>query len=224
MAGKAGQGRKFQMDDVLEAATLVFWRYGYEGATLSELTEAMGIKPPSLYKAFGSKEGLFFEVVKHYNETHGSFMSKAFAEESDGHALIRRLLLEAAEYYPASRFPGGCLVISATVGVSRGNTHLAAKLAEMRNDNIIELSKRNGVTLATARFVGATLQGMSQQARDGASTEDLRGIACMAIAALGIDEARDGNGDRHDIAQSADCGAPNGQNSRPELEGDLMLE
>lgn len=188
MAGKAGQGRKFDIDEALEAATVVFWKYGYEGSTLSELTEAMGIKAPSLYKAFGSKEQLFFEVIKHYNKTHGSFMSKAFAEETDGHALIRRLLREAAEYYPASRFPGGCLVISAAVGVGRGNTHVAAKLAEMRNENILELSKRDGVTLPMARFVGATLQGMSQQARDGVSTEELLGIADMAIAALGIEE------------------------------------
>jgi len=178
MSGKAGQGRKFNIDDALEAATLVFWDSGYEGTSLAELTKAMGINPPSLYKAFGSKEDLFFSVVDHYNATHGSFMSVAFAEEESGLKLMRRLLIEAADHYPSA------------------NRHVAERLSKMRNDNILAMAEaltkdreagripQSTDTHAMAAFVGATLQGMSQQARDGASKEDLLRIAHYAITAI----------------------------------------
>lgn len=184
MTGKLGQGRRFEIRDALEAAMTVFWQHGYEGASISTLTAAMGINSPSLYKAFGSKEQLFFEVVRHYNETSGAFMGRAFAEEEDGIALSLRLLREAAEYYPKSRFPGGCLIISAAVTVSEANKHVGERLALMRNANISQLAGRIGMNAAMARFVGATLQGMSQQARDGASAEDLHEIADLAIAVI----------------------------------------
>ncbi|WP_284753210.1 TetR/AcrR family transcriptional regulator [Arthrobacter sp. efr-133-R2A-120] len=197
MSGKTGQGRKFNVEDALEAATLVFWNHGYEGASLAELTHAMGINPPSLYKAFGSKEDLFFSVVDHYNATHGNFMAIAFAEETSGLALMRRLLLEAADHYASASYPGGCLVISAAVTVTPANRHVADHLAKMRNDNIAAMAEalthdlnarripQNTDTKAMAAFVGATLQGMSQQARDGATKEDLTRIANYAITAIG---------------------------------------
>jgi len=184
VAGKTGQGRKFVIENALQAALLVFWEYGYEGASLAKLTEVMGINPPSLYKAFGSKEQLFFDVVQYYNATHGSFMARAFAEEQDGGALIERLLREAADQYPSTPFPGGCLIISAAVAVTEGSKHVAERLAAMRNENIQALADREGVSLEAARFVGATLQGMSQQARDGASAKELHQIVDFAMSAL----------------------------------------
>jgi len=163
---------------------IVFWRHGYEGASLSELTRAMGINPPSLYKAFGSKEDLFFKVVDHYNATRGQFMARAFETETSGLALIHRLLREAADHYPNKDFPGGCLVISSAVTVTEANAHVAEKLAAMRNKNIARLAERSDITPAMARFTATVLQGMSQQARDGASQEELRAVAEMAITAL----------------------------------------
>jgi AcrR family transcriptional regulator len=141
----------------------------------------MGINPPSLYKAFGSKEELFFKVIDFYNQNHGNFMSQAFQEETDGLLLIRRLLRAAAKYHPASRFPGGCLVISAALGVGKGKAHVASRLTDMRNANILALAKYDGISLPIARFVGATLQGMSQQAHDGLNSAELRDIAELAI-------------------------------------------
>lgn len=184
MAARAGQGRRFDLKTALDAAMLVFWNHGYEGASLAELTKAMGINPPSLYKAFGSKEQLFFQVVEHYNATHGSFMARAFAEEQNGNALLKRLLNEAADHYPSQEFPGGCLVISSAVTVTEANKHVSDKLAAMRNSNIRAMAERDDISLEMARFTGATLQGMSQQARDGASAQDLHQIAEMAVAAI----------------------------------------
>ena len=117
MSGKPGQGRKFHLEDALEAAMIVFWAHGYEGASMAELTRAMGIKAPSLYKAYGSKEDLFFSVVDHYNSTHGSFMSSAMAEEKDGLAMLSAFFWKPQSITPSKQYPGGCLVISAAVSV-----------------------------------------------------------------------------------------------------------
>lgn len=196
MAGVSGQGRKFSIADGLGAATRVFWNYGYEGSSVKMLTDAMGINPPSLYKAFGSKEELFFQVVDHYNDTHGNFMAIAFDEEHGGVELMRRLLLEAAQHYAQPGFPGGCLTISAAVTVTEQNQHVAQRLANMRNDNIKAMAEaldqdvergrlpEGTDTRTLAGFVGTTLQGMSQQARDGATAEELERIAQLAIRAL----------------------------------------
>jgi AcrR family transcriptional regulator len=196
VAGVAGQGRKFAVDDALEAATMVFWRYGYEGSSLKMLTEAMGIKPPSLYSAFGSKEDLFFTVVRHYNDTHGRFAADAMTLSASGIELVHRLLREAAKHYARPEFPSGCLTISAAVTVTPDNQHVAERLADMRNANVAAIAQALDHDVATGRlprstatgqlaaFVGATLQGMSQQARDGASAAQLRAIAEVALNAL----------------------------------------
>lgn len=197
MAGVAGQGRRFDVTAALDAAMEVFWRWGYEGASLSALTAAMGIRPPSLYAAFGSKESLFFAVVDHYNATHGSFLAEALAEEPSGTRLARRALDEAAVHYasPDGR-PAGCLVISAAVTVTPGNRHVADRLAAMRNQNLAAFEQAFQRDVDTgelppatdphrlARFVAATLQGMSQQARDGAGADELRAVAATALRAI----------------------------------------
>jgi AcrR family transcriptional regulator len=192
----AGQGRRFVLTDVLDAATQVFWRYGYEGTSLTMLTDAMGIRPPSLYKAFGSKEGLFFTVIEHYNATHGRFVAEAFAEEPSSIGITGRILRGAARHYARPEFPGGCLVISSAVTVTPDNQHIADRLADMRNTNAAALARvferdiTSGRLPSTAdpaqlaSFVGATLQGMSQQGRDGADSTRLESIAALALNAL----------------------------------------
>ncbi|SDU46506.1 TetR/AcrR family transcriptional regulator [Jiangella alkaliphila] len=196
MAGVSGQGRRFDMTTALNTAMEVFWQWGYEGASLAILTAAMEIRPPSLYAAFGSKESLFFTVVDHYNATHGSFLAEAMAEETSGTRLARRVLHEAAAHYASSGHPGGCLVISAAVTVTPGNRHVADRLAGMRNENLaaFEQAFQRDVDSGElpphadphrlARFVAATLQGMSQQARDGARVEELQAVAATALTAI----------------------------------------
>jgi AcrR family transcriptional regulator len=196
MAGVAGQGRKFGVTDALDAATLVFWEHGYEGASLKLLTEAMGINPPSLYKAFGSKEELFFAVIDHYNATHGRFLGDAFAAATSADELVRRIVHGAADHYARPGFPGGCLTISAAVTVTPENTHVAERLAALRNANVARIADALAHDVETgalpsdapivplASFVGATLQGMSQQARDGANAQALHAIADLALVAF----------------------------------------
>ncbi|MEV6769302.1 TetR/AcrR family transcriptional regulator [Nocardia sp. NPDC051030] len=196
MAGVPGQGRKFDADKALEQAMLAFWNHGYEGTSIAMLTKSMGINAPSLYAAFGGKEDVFFAAVDHYNATHGSFMKRAFDEELHAAPLIRRLLFDAAEAYAPERCPGGCLIISSAVRVSATNQHIADRLHAMRDANIASLAQRLAADrsaalipadidpAATAEFIGAVIQGMSQRARDGVPGSTLRQVAEMAYRAV----------------------------------------
>lgn len=192
MAGVRGQGRKFDLEDALEKAMLAFWRHGYDGASVATLTREMGINPPSLYAAFGSKEGLFFAAVEFYNNGRGSFMQRAFDEEDRSPALIRRLLYEAADTYTHTDGPGGCLIIGSATRVSDAAQEVADRLRDLRNANIDRLEDHiradiDAGTLpartdarAVAEFTGVIVQGMSHRARDGATTEALRAVAGTA--------------------------------------------
>ncbi|MFI6769150.1 TetR/AcrR family transcriptional regulator [Streptomyces sp. NPDC050355] len=192
MAGVRGQGRKFDLEHILDKAMVAFWRHGYDGTSVATLTREMGINTPSLYAAFGSKEGLFFAAVEYYNNGRGSFMQRAFDEEDRSPALIHRLLHEAVDAYTHTDSPGGCLVIGSATRVSDAAQQVADHLRDLRNANIDRLEARIRADIAAgtlpagtdaravAEFAGVIVQGMSHRARDGATAEALRTVAGTA--------------------------------------------
>jgi AcrR family transcriptional regulator len=196
MAGVPGQGRKFDVDTALDAAMKLFWRHGYEGTSVAELTKAMGISPPSLYKAFGDKRQLFDRVVEHYFQGPGAWMNDVFDADATAGELVSTLLLEAARHYADPHEPGGCLVINA--GSTATDPSVVEALRRQRNSNIDRLESRltAGVeagelppdfdSRAIAEFIGATVQGMSVRARDGASVAQLEAAASIAARALDL--------------------------------------
>lgn len=192
VAGVRGQGRKFDVDTALDAAMSLFWRNGYEGTSIANLTTAMGIKTSSLYAAFKDKKNLFYLVVEHYLKTKGNFVGVAFDEEIHALPLIRRLLFEAAEKYTNRKSPGGCLIVSAAACVSEDNRDIEEAMEEHRLKNIKRLEEvlvadietgviSSGLDAASiAEFVGTVLQGMAQRGREGASYITLKKTAEMA--------------------------------------------
>src|SRR5579863_1793195 len=106
-----GRPRGFDRDDVLDRAMRLFWERGYEATSVSELTEAMGITPPTLYSFFGDKKRLFLEAVDRYQSGPGCFATKALTEETTAERSIRRLLLEAVNSFSNPKGPKGCLVV-----------------------------------------------------------------------------------------------------------------
>jgi AcrR family transcriptional regulator len=186
-----GRPRSFDRATALEKAILAFWEHGYEATSVSDLTRVMGIGAPSLYAAFGDKRSLFEEVVQEYGARYGSFGDRALAEEPTVRAAMERMLREAAVEYTAPGRPHGCLVIHAATNCS--SPEVEESLRVRRNANIAafegriragiaagELSADTDAT-ALARHVGAVIQGMSQQARDGASREELEAVAEIAM-------------------------------------------
>ena len=105
-----GRPRSFDADQALECALKVFWRKGYEGATLPDLTKAMGINRPSLYAAFGNKEALFRKVLDRYAEGPAAYIREAL-EEPTARKVAERLLLGAVDLATDPKHPGGCLAV-----------------------------------------------------------------------------------------------------------------
>ncbi|WP_308367626.1 TetR/AcrR family transcriptional regulator [Streptomyces sp. ISL-36] len=188
-----GRPRSFDRPTALERATMAFWEHGYETTSVSDLTRVMGISAPSLYAAFGDKRTLFEEVVEAYAGSYGAYGGRAFAEEPTARGALGRMLREAADVFTDPCHPRGCLMISAAINCS--TPEVEEGLRERRNANLaaFEARIRKGVDAGElpagtdagtlARFCGAVLQGMSQQARDGATRTELEAVAEAAMLA-----------------------------------------
>jgi TetR/AcrR family transcriptional regulator, copper-responsive repressor len=191
-SGLRGRPRSFDRATALEKAILAFWEHGYEATSVSDLTRVMGIGAPSLYAAFGDKRSLFEEVVQEYGARYGSFGDRALAEEPTVRAAMERMLREAAVEYTAPGRPHGCLVIHAATNCSSPEVEESLRVRRNANIAAFESRVRAGIAAgelsadtdaaALARHVGAVIQGMSQQARDGASREELEAVAEIAMA------------------------------------------
>ncbi|WP_238014434.1 TetR/AcrR family transcriptional regulator [Dactylosporangium sp. AC04546] len=193
MTSRRGRPRQFDRDDALRTAVMLFWERGYEATSINDLSEAMGIGVPSLYAAFGSKRELFDEVVAEYTRQYRAFMQTAIAEEPTLTAGVRRLLHEAAAAVTRPGLPRGCLVISAATNTT--SPEVEEGLRKLRTDGVevLESLIRRAVAAGElppgtdasglAHYVCATLQGIAQQARDGADRGTLETIAALAMHA-----------------------------------------
>jgi len=193
--GQRGRPREFDRDRALDQAVKLFWRRGYEGVSTAALTRAMRIAPPSLYAAFGSKESLFIEAVERYALTQATFIARAFEESQTVRAGLERALNEAAEEYAGGHKPPGCLVANGLVACAKEHRRAARAVSVRRALSLDFLRGRFDLaaanreispgtdTSALARFYAAVIQGMSVQAADGASVNELRQIACAAMDA-----------------------------------------
>ncbi|MFG1707494.1 TetR/AcrR family transcriptional regulator [Nonomuraea sp. M3C6] len=187
--------RAFDREAALESALRAFWRHGYETTSIAELTAAMGIRPPSLYAAFGDKRRLFEEAVRRYQATYGAFTTRALAEEPTGREAIERVLREAAAEYASREHPTGCLIITAAVNCGPESAEVEELLRGFREEAKAALKRRIDDDVAAGRlaagtdtaglatFYASVIQGMSTQSRDGASEADLLRVAALAMSA-----------------------------------------
>ena len=199
---KTGRPRSFDRDEALERAIAVFWEHGFDATSFTLLTRAVGIGAPSLYAAFGDKRSLFREAIDRYIHTYGAFTARALGEEPNAHDAVQRLLREAATAYTRPDRPRGCLLITAATNCSPRSADIAAHLRELRatgtralEDKIAAAARAGELpghtdAHALATFYAAVLQGMSAQARDGATRTDLESIVETALQAwpLAVDQ------------------------------------
>ena len=187
-----GRPREFNFDNALDRALLVFWRNGYEGASISDLTEAMGINPPSLYAAFGNKEGLFRKAVDRYVERHAGFWDVASAQPT-ARAMIEHILHASADFVTDEANPRGCLFVRGPMACSEAANKIRDELVTRRATGEARLRERLEHAIsegeippdfdpaAYARYIMTVLEGMSVQAAGGASREDLHKVAEMTL-------------------------------------------
>jgi AcrR family transcriptional regulator len=191
---RRGRPPTFDRSEVLARAAEAFWQLGYEGASIADLTEAMGITPQSLYAAFSSKADLYKEALEQYQQTVGAFTARALTEEGNAVDAFVRLLRESAHEFCRIGRPHGCMISTAILACASENRSVADHVAGLRSATLAMLRDRieRGIAeghlrpdtdaAALARYVGAIIQGMSVQARDGASEGELLSLAELASA------------------------------------------
>jgi AcrR family transcriptional regulator len=188
-----GRPREFCVDHALAAALRVFWSKGYEGASLTDLTEAMGITRPSLYAAFGNKEALFHKALDLYEREKLAYVGEALAEPT-ARRVAERLLRGALANQTNECEPKGCLGVISSVAcgtdaesvrnevIARrqsGHTALAERFERARHEGDLPAEiDPEGLT----GYLGALLQGLSVQAGSGASKEQLEALVATSLA------------------------------------------
>ena len=193
-SGARGRPRSFDKDRVLDAALRVFWEKGYEGASLSDLTEAMGINRPSLYAAFGDKEALFRQVLKRYEQGPVAYMKDALGEPT-ARGVIERMLRGTIAALTRPQSPHGCLYVQGALACGDDSDPMRKELASRRSAGEVALRKRlkrakdegelplGAEPADLARFYMAVMHGMSVQAAGGASRAALESVAETALKA-----------------------------------------
>jgi AcrR family transcriptional regulator len=189
-----GRPREFDVDEALDRALHVFWRRGYEGATLPDLTAAMGINRPSLYAAFGSKEELFRKALDRYVAGPAAFVREALNEPT-ARAVTERLLGGTIDLVTDRRNPRGCLIVQSALACGEAAESVRREVAARRVSGECAVRERferaraegdlpDGTDAADlARYVVTVMRGIAVQAAGSASREDLRRVAELALHA-----------------------------------------
>lgn len=191
-ARSRGRPLSFDRETALEKAMELFWRLGYEATSISALTAAMGINPPSLYTAFGDKEKLYLEAVQRYQDGPGN-VGLVLMHGATARASVSALLDANASELVNAAHPPGCMVVGAALGGGSASDSLQADMRQRRC--MVEAAVRarieRGLTegdvaagtdaAALAKYYMTVIQGMTVQARDGATQPQLQLVADMAL-------------------------------------------
>lgn len=190
---KRGRPRGFELEAALTAAMHVFWAKGYDGTSLTDLTQAMGITRPSLYAAFGNKEDLFRKAMALYEVKTLSFVTSALNAQN-AREVAERLLRGSVESYSSALHPRGCLSVNTSMAGGNEAAHIRADV-RARNREIAEaIGKRmakaaddgdfgpNSAPDALSQYLFTVMQGIAIQANDGATSAQLHAIVDLALA------------------------------------------
>ena len=192
--GVMGRPRKFDTDSALEQAMRLFWTKSYEGTSVADLTETLGISRPSLYAAFGDKQSLFRAALRRYAAGPAGYVAVALGKPT-AREVAEQLLRGAADLQVDSSNPGGCLTVNGAIACGDEaepvrqalNAHRTAGLALLRRR--FEQAKaehdlpKDSDPAALARFVATVIYGMAVLASGGASRKELEQLIRTAMKA-----------------------------------------
>jgi AcrR family transcriptional regulator len=186
-----GRPREFDIERALERAMELFWRQGYEGTSIADLTRELGLTRPSLYAAFESKEALFLRSLDRYEARAG--YRQAALTASTTNAYARALLEGAADLHGDSRNPPGCLGVQSALACAPESDAIRQELIRRRKigEGIIRDRLRRGKTEGDlppdadpanlARYLSIMIYGITIQAAGGATRKELRSAAEIAL-------------------------------------------
>jgi len=186
-----GRPREFSCDKALDQALQVFWRKGYEGASMADLTAAMGITKPSLYAAFGNKEELFRKALDRYVDGPGGYFQQALTKPT-AREVVYTLLYEGADALTNPDTPG-CLAVQGALCCGEAAQTIKQELMARRAAGEADLRQRferavsegdlpaDADAADLARYISAVMQGMAVQAAGGVGRDQLRKIADLTM-------------------------------------------
>lgn len=192
---KMGRPREFSEEAALDAAMRVFWEKGYEGASLDDLTHAMGINRSSLYSTFGDKEALFEKVVAHYRRGPMAFVGDAM-EQPTARACVEALLRGTVKFLADPSHPKGCLTLQGGLACGSGAEGVRQSMIEWRNAAYSMLQKRMQRARANgdlprdvnpkdlARYIVIVMNGLGVQAVNGASAAEMNRAVELALRSM----------------------------------------
>ena len=187
-----GRPSNFDHEEALEKALQVFWAHGYEGTSMAELTEALGINKPSIYAAFGNKEELFHKVLGKYLSGPLSYISEAMNQPT-ARETVEMFLTKSAELLTNPNNPCGCMIVQGALTCGQGSSVIQQELISYRGDLETSFTKRFELaqvqgdlpskvnTKLLAKYIATIHQGMSVQATSGASREELSAVVEIAL-------------------------------------------
>ncbi|MCX2946916.1 TetR/AcrR family transcriptional regulator [Lentzea sp. NEAU-D7] len=187
-----GRPREFDAEEALQKAVVVFWERGYEGASLSDLTEAMGISRKSMYAAFGNKEELFRKALRRYSEGTVSYIVDAL-EAPTAREVAEAFLTGSVRANTRPGCPSGCLGVQGALAVGETGRVARDVLTEWRAGGQEHLRVRFQRAVAEgdlpagadpdliARYLMTIANGMAVQAAGGATREELLRVADAAL-------------------------------------------
>ncbi|MFC4498831.1 MULTISPECIES: TetR/AcrR family transcriptional regulator [Streptomyces] len=187
-----GRPRGFDADEALDHAMRVFWGQGYEGASLTDLTNAMGITRTSMYAAFGNKEDLFRKALERYTEGPASYGARALREPT-ARQVATAFLNGSVRATTSPGCPTGCLGVQGSLAAGDPGRHARDALATWRNEHTSRLRDRFRQAIdegdlppdadpeLLARYLMTVANGIAVQAAGGATRDDLQQVADMAL-------------------------------------------
>jgi AcrR family transcriptional regulator len=187
-----GRPRAFDADRALDRALAVFWRNGYEGASLPALTKAMGINRPSLYAAFGNKEALFRKAVDRYERGAAGYAYKALKKPT-AREVVEALLEGVVALLTKPQNPGGCLMVQGALACGENAKSVRQEMASRRAAGVAAIRRRfqraidegdlpaSADASVLARFVATITHGLAVQAASGASRKELLRVKDMFL-------------------------------------------
>lgn len=197
MSTERGRPRSFDPEVALERATEVFWRHGFQGASLAELTEATGLSKPSLYAAFGDKESLYLHCLQRYADRATALQTAWLEQEPDARKAVDGFLRASARLQTDPKLPGGCFIVNGTADCGAPATPPAVEAALRRSAAGSEQRLRQRLQQAEqagelpegvdatqlATLFGAVLTGMAMMAKSGQPLPKLLEVVDAAMLA-----------------------------------------
>jgi AcrR family transcriptional regulator len=187
-----GRPPSFNQDEALEKALHLFWLHGYEGTSMTELTEALGMNKPSIYAAFGNKEKLFRKALASYLAGPAAFVQEALNQPTAQKA-VEAFLLGAVESLTKPSTPRGCMIVQGALTCGEGSSAIQQELMRYRQHYEEALKHRFDLAItqadlpqqtnsaALAKYLATLHQGLSVQASSGATKAELTEVVGIVL-------------------------------------------